>query len=123
MSVHNLTKLRQNHQIGKILALPVNKKFTDGPVNKFYRFLLIYCSKIAHLTKNHSSSFASVLNHIFICMYLHLVPLHELRDRLGELVVLGPDGDAVVLEEGEGLLHHLRVQQGAQALGFPEEGI
>ena len=39
MSVHNLTKLTQNHQIGKILALPVNKKFTDGTVNKFYRFL------------------------------------------------------------------------------------
>ena len=50
MSVHNLTKLTQNHQIGKILALPVKEKFTDGTVNKFYRFLLIYCSKIAHLT-------------------------------------------------------------------------
>ena len=49
MSVHNLTKLTQNHQIGKILALPVKEKFTDGTVNKFYRFLLIYCSKIAHL--------------------------------------------------------------------------
>ena len=45
MSVHNLTKLTQNHQIGKILALPVNKKFTDGTVNEFYRFLLIYRSK------------------------------------------------------------------------------
>ena len=51
MSENYLTKLTQNHQIGKILALPVNKKFTDGTVNKFYRFLLIYCSKIAHLTR------------------------------------------------------------------------
>ena len=38
MSAHFLIKLRQNHQIGKILALPVKEKFTDGTVNKLLVF-------------------------------------------------------------------------------------